>query len=501
MSIARQIDNSSASNLLASLPPEDLEAFRRGIKAEECKRSFYKFVQTFWGEIIEEEPIWNWHIQYLCKVLQTAAERVFKREPKKYDIIINVPPGSTKSTICSVMYPIWLWTRDASIRSICASYSYELSMNLSVKSRDIIKTDLYQRLFPEITVREDLDSKGHFGNTGKGERFSTSICGTVMGFHAHFLIIDDPINPRMAVSTNSLKDCKDWFDKTFSTRKVDKRVSVTITIMQRLHMEDLTQHQLDKSIKGGIKHISIPADTSWDIKPKSLEKYYKDGLLDPIRMPRDVLKENERLLGPLDYAGQFGQSPRRSEGNLFLEDKCIVMDTIAEPFVRKVRYWDKAGTEGGTGARSAGVKMGETVSGKIVVMDVQKGRWSSEKREARIRATAELDGIDTTVVVEQEPGSGGLESADATLKNLMGFAAYKDRVTGKKELRAHPWSVAWNRGDVVLLRGDWNKEFAEEHLFFPRGSLMDQVDASGGAFAHLTQKKKRGGSWLRTNRR
>jgi len=488
-------DSDYAIDAIASLTPDAIKALEDAVLAEQCRRSFYTFCKTFWGEIIEEVPVWNWHIQYLCKVLQSVAERVFKREPKEYDVIVNIPPGSTKSSVCSVFYPIWLWTRDQSLRCLCSSYSYDLSLVLSVKARDIMKTEKFKKLFPEVTIREDVDAKGHFGTSHGGERYATSTGGTILGFHGHFLIIDDPINPKMALSTVHLKESRDWFDKTFSTRKVDKRVSVTITIMQRLHMDDLTQHQLDKMEPSRIKHICIPCDDSWEIKPESLRKYYKDGLMDPVRMTREVLDEQERVLGPLDYAGQFGQSPRRGEGNLFLEDQYLTIDKVAEKIVKKVRYWDKAGTEGGTGARSAGVKMGVTESGKFVVMDVQKGRWASDKREAKIRRTAEADGIDTHVVVEQEPGSGGLESADATLKNLTGYVAHKDRVTGDKELRAHPWSVVWNRGDVILLRADWNKEFIDEHLFFPRGSTIDQVDAADGAFAYLTKRKKRIGTW------
>jgi predicted phage terminase large subunit-like protein len=396
------------------------------------------------------------------------------------------------------MFPVWIWTIDPSLRTICSSYSYDLSLILSVKSRDVLKTDKYRKLFPEVMVREDLDAKGHFGTNHGGERYATSTNGTITGFHGHFLIIDDPINPKQAnaVTTTALKECRDWFDTSFSTRKVDKRVSVMITVMQRLHESDLTAHELEKLDKEKVKHICIPCDDSWEIKPERLRKYYVDGLMDPVRMPRDVLKENESLLGPLDYAGQFGQSPRRCEGNLFLEDKYQIVDHVPEKIIRKVRYWDKAGTEGGTGAATAGVKIGQTELGRFVVLDCKSGRWAANKREAIIKATAEADGLDTTIVVEQEPGSGGLESADHTMANLAGYVRFKDKVTGDKELRANPWSIEWNNGKVLLLKGDWNKDFIQEHLFFPRGSTIDKVDAASGSYAWLTRKKKHGGAFF-----
>ena len=78
------------------------------VRAELYRRSFYEFVQYFWDTIIAEEPIWNWHIKYLCDELQAIGQRVAKREQKEHDYyIINVPPGSSKSTIISEMYPLW----------------------------------------------------------------------------------------------------------------------------------------------------------------------------------------------------------------------------------------------------------------------------------------------------------------------------------------------------------------------------------------------------------
>lgn len=476
------------------LSSEDLVKLNNTVQAERCRRSFFYFVQTMWSSSIPEKPVWNWHIKYICHELQAVAERVFAREPKKYDLIINVPPGSTKSTICSVMFPIWVWIRDPVIRSLCSSYSGDLSLDLSVKSRDLMKTKRFTELFPNVKVRQDLDSKGYFGNTEGGRRYSTSTSGTATGMHGHFLIIDDPINPRGAISEAALKECKEWYDQTFSTRKIDKKVSVTLLIMQRLGLEDLTQHLLEKkNVK--LKHICLPAEDEYEIKPAKLKKYYKNGLLDPVRLDRDVLDEQMANLGGLSYAGQFGQSPRRSEGNLFLENRGKIVDELPSPVEKAVRYWDKAGTEGGTGAQTAGTLLARLQNGQFAVLDCITGRWSSERREQTILDTAALDGLPVRIVVEQEPGSGGKESAEGTVKRLQGYIASADRVTGDKILRAHPWSIVWNQGNVVILNRPWTQDYINEHLFFPRGKTKDRVDSSSGAFASLTRNIKRGGLW------
>ena len=72
-----------------------------------CEESFFEFLKEFWDTIIPEEPVWNWHVEYMCSQLQQMAERVFLNESKRYDLIVNISPGSTKSTIASVAFPSW----------------------------------------------------------------------------------------------------------------------------------------------------------------------------------------------------------------------------------------------------------------------------------------------------------------------------------------------------------------------------------------------------------
>jgi len=94
-------------------------------------------------------------------------------------------------------------------------------------------------------------------------------------------------------------------------------------------------------------------------------------------------------------------------------------------------------------------------------------------------------GLNIEIHVEQEPGSGGKESAERTIQNLRGYSAYADRVTGDKETRAEPYAAQVQVGNVDLLRGPWNQDFVDEHETFPTGKYKDQVDAAAGAFSKL----------------
>ena len=104
------------STLTRTKPPKQtvLDVARQNpylLIREMGNRSFFEFFKFFWPEISNEELKVNWHIETLCNELQIMAERVANNEPRLYDRIINVPPGTSKTSICSVMFPVWCWTR------------------------------------------------------------------------------------------------------------------------------------------------------------------------------------------------------------------------------------------------------------------------------------------------------------------------------------------------------------------------------------------------------
>ena len=484
-------------------------------------RNFHEFVKFMWPEISADEFQDNWHIRYLCDVLQQKAEKVAGEFSKAWkettgDLIINVPPGTTKTTLVSIMFPVWCWTRWYWMRFITLSYSSSLSMESAETSRELVRSDRFKLLYPELEIKQDKDQKSNFqilkefvpnGQSGAtkpwaapkyrkgGNRYSTSVGGTLTGFHAHMIIVDDPVNPQQAISERELTNANRWIDHTLPTRKVEKTVTPTISIMQRLHEDDPTGHQLAKG-KKNVEHICLPGEIKNygnNVKPDYLKEYYQDGLLDPIRMNWLVLKDLEADLGQYGYAGQIGQSPTPPSGGMFKPDHIQLLQQLPPlpDIYETVRYWDKAGSEG-KGAYTVGVKMCKIRGGKYLITDVKRGQWSSEERERIIKETAEADGKNVVQYIEQEGGSGGKESAESTIRHLAGFTVRTDRPTGDKVYRADPFSVQVNNGNILMLTADWNKDFKDELRFFPHGKYKDQVDASSGAFAKLVSARRAG---------
>ena len=475
--------------------------------AQRCINSYFKFIKEFWSVIVHGDPKWNWHIPYLCAELKHMVNLVGADLPKEYDLVVNIPPGTTKSLACTVFLPAWAWTKFPWMKFIKTSHSGTLSLEHAELTRDIVISAKYQRFYPHIRIKQDNSAKSKFKIVYQdpkkenvwvlgGGLYSTSVNATVTGFHAHVKLTDDPLDPTKAMSEAGLKSCNQWLSQNLSSRNIDKKVTPHIIIMQRVHKQDPSGEALKSKKKGKkVKHICLPGDVHAEgnrdrVRPQALLKYYdaQGGYLDPVRLDKDAINEMEINLGQYGKKSQVDQNPETPGAGMFKTGNFQIVDRLDENPTKVIRYWDKAGTQDG-GAYTVGTKMAKLSNGKWIVLDVKRGQWATEVRETNIKKTAQADGPLVEIWIEQEPGSGGKESAESTVRNLAGYKIFADRPTGDKIFRADPYSVQVNNGNVWLMRAEWNYIYTEEHKDFPFGKYKDQVDASSGAFNKLAGKK------------
>lgn len=460
------------------------------VQAYMCKKRFYRFVETFWSVIIPEEPVFNWHIQYLCDELQKLADCIVKRLPKPYDLIINIPPGTTKSTIATIMFPAWLWTLDATLRVISSSYSSDVSLDQAQKSKDVITSEKYRELFPQVAIRRDKSGKGFYGNTAGGERYVTSTGSAVTGKHAHIIINDDPQNPKQADS-EPLRLQATEFTKTLSTRKVNKKNTPTITIMQRLHEEDVTGYLLKKKADK-IKHICLPAEVSDNVKPAELKERYVNGLLDPVRLDAEVLSEARVDLGTRGYAGQYEQTPASAKGNIIQKDwfqhisraqfEAMRGGATMHFFLDTAFDERKKKTDNDPSGILACCKIGQqlfiyhaqkvwkTFPDLIAFLPDYCQTWGFNKRNSTLRIEPKANGIS---VVQQLRASTDLNVTKTPTP------------TDSKTTRLSTCSPKVECGRVVLVDGDWVEDFVEEVAGFPTQVHDEYVDILCYAIDHL----------------
>lgn len=469
----------------------DYAALGLQLVAEECRNSFFYFVKTFWDVIIKEKPVYNWHIPYLCEELQKLAQYVKAREPKPYDLIINIPPGTTKSTIVTIMFPVWLWVIDPTLQIITNSYSGGLSIEHAIKSKDIITSDKFRKLFPEIVIRRDKSGKQHYANTAGGFRYATSTGATITGFHAHIIINDDPVNPKQADS-EQLRLNANEHTKTLSSRKVDKANTPTITVMQRLHINDVTGFQL-KEKADTIRHICLPAELSPNVAPAELAENYIDGLLDPIRLNRRVLKEAMIDLGSVQYAGQYMQSPVVDGGNIVKQDwfRRIPLSEFKTLRFREPMhfYLDTAYSKKKVRSDNdpSGILAACRIGNNIYLYDAQKVYKEMPDLLKFLPEYAAAHGYSDESILHIEPKANG-ESVVQMLEKYSKLNVKRTpSPTDDKVVRLKAVSPRIECGRVYMVEGSWNEEFLTEVCGFPNAPHDEYVDILGYAINDLME--------------
>lgn len=477
-------------------------------KALVDKAGLRAFCKIAWPVLHPGIPLsWSWAHDAMTDFLQAFIKGQIR------DGILNVPPRMSKSTTASVCGPVYSWIDQAHLRWLTTAYRDNLSTRDSVRSRRLIQSQWFQERWGDrFDLRGDQNQKTFYENTKGGSRQAQSVVGGSTGEGGNRILVDDPHNVRRAESDVERENCCNWWDEEMSSRLDDPKHDGRLIIMQRLNEQDLSGHCI---AKGTYEHMYLPMEFELhnpnhsDSKPVCRiavigfeDPRKEDGeLLEPGRFPQEVVDKLKIDLGPYAYAGQYQQRPSPRKGTMFDVDKIETVPTLPSGVTGMIRYWDKAGTSSkkakGRGAYTAGVKMGRIslgpYKGKFIVLDVVRGQWSSTEREAVIRNTASADGKVTTVWVEQEPGSGGKESAENTVRNLAGYAVKTECPTGDKVVRAEPLADQVVVGNVIMLAGPWNKAFTDELRTFPAGK-KDQTDGASGGFNKLA-KSKGGFTW------
>ncbi len=197
---------------LASLGVDaDKELVRRG--------GLRTFVELAWPHVDPAPFVSNWHIDEMC----THLEQVSIGEIR--DLVINIPPGHSKSLVVSVLWPAWDWTHCPSRKWMCASYEDSLAERDAKRMRDLVTSRWYQQRWgADVQLAHEDDRKVElFSNRKGGFRYSQGAGSGFTGRHADIQICDDPhavkevIGPLAHVQA-ALEKRRDWWTITMPTR-------------------------------------------------------------------------------------------------------------------------------------------------------------------------------------------------------------------------------------------------------------------------------------------
>jgi predicted phage terminase large subunit-like protein len=453
---------------------------RRGLSLnpkESKPLSFREFVN-----LVKPRYQWYAHCEALANVLQQVADGKIKR------LMVFMPPRHGKSELVSRLFSAYYLYLHPERWVGINSYAADLAFTLSRASRENFKGAGGQ-------TKSDADAVKHWETQEGGGLWAAGVGGPITGKGFHLGIIDDPLkNSEEAASVTIRDKQKEWYGSTFYTR--EEPDGAIVVIQTRWNEDDLSGWLLAEEAEEepeGWHIVNFEA-----IKDEQPQTFPETCTVEPDtrkageplckeRYPIERLLKIAARIGGYFWDALFQQRPTSKEGSFFKVGRLEIVD-VPPAALRKVRAWDQAATEG-RGDYTAGVLMGAGGDGFYYVLDVVRGQWGTDTRNAQIKQTAQLDGHSVAIRGAQDPGSVGVDAALAFTRMLAGFTVKTVKVSGAKDVRADPFSSQVNAGNVRLVAGDWNRDFIEELRKFSGkdGGVDDQVDAASDAFTELAE--------------
>ncbi len=280
----------------------------KAIQAEQGRRSLRRFTEDVWHIVEPGVPfIGGWVVDCLCQHLEAVTARQLRK------LVINIPPRHTKSTIVSVIWPVWDWLTHPEDRFLCASYSGALSTRDNRRKRNLIEAAWFQERYAHIfQLAPDQNVKSFFEDNLKGYQMAVSVDGATTGHGGSMLVLDDPHSAADAHSTADREATLRWFREVWSNRLNDQRKDCMVTVGQRVHADDVSGY-IQKE-RPDWECLILPAEyeparrcstsIGWSDPRKN-----EGELLWPERFSKEVLAGLKRDLGSAGYAAQYQQSP------------------------------------------------------------------------------------------------------------------------------------------------------------------------------------------------
>jgi len=208
---------------------EDKEAAREG---------FMPFIKKVWPAFIEGRH---------HKIMAEAFERVANGDLKR--LIINMPPRHTKSEFASYLLPAWFLGQYPEKKIIQTAHTAELSVGFGRKVRNLVDSEDYKEIFPELGLRADSKAAGRWSTNKGGEYFAIGVGGAVTGKGADLLIIDDPHSEQEGQSADAgvFDKVYEWY--TSGPRQRLQPGGAIIIVMTRWHKRDLTGKIVKTSVQ------------------------------------------------------------------------------------------------------------------------------------------------------------------------------------------------------------------------------------------------------------
>tara|TARA_R110002020_G_scaffold1799_2_gene8222 strand:- start:319 stop:1893 length:1575 start_codon:yes stop_codon:yes gene_type:complete len=195
-----------------------------------ARTNFLTFVQLLVPSLIADFKMGK-HIEVLAQKLQAVQEGKLKR------LMVFLPPRSSKSVICSKLFPAWYMGNHANHEILSVSHSDQLASDFGRAVRDIVNTDLYKQIFPETTLRSDVRAAGKWQTNQNGVYIAAGVRSQIAGRGCHVALLDDVMSEEDAFSEAGRRYIKEWYPAGLRTRLMPN--GSVVIINTRYHEDDI----------------------------------------------------------------------------------------------------------------------------------------------------------------------------------------------------------------------------------------------------------------------
>ena len=457
--------------IIESLDPVEQAAFLEAaedyigsLNRELAQIDFIKFAHEMWPGFIDGR-----HHKIMAQKFQEIADGKCKR------LIINMPPRHTKSEFASYLLPAWFLGRFPGKKIIQTSNTAELAVGFGRKVRNLVGSEQYAKIFPDVTLKSDSKAAGRWGTNHDGSYFAIGVGGTVTGKGADLLIIDDPHSEQEAAIAATNPEVYDKVYEWYSSgpRQRLQPGGAIVIIMTRWSKRDL----VGKIIKSSIERDG----EEWDVVefPAILPS---GNSLWPEFWPIGELLALKNELPVSKWNAQYMQSPTSEEGAMVKREWWKIWEKETPPkceFI--IQSWDTAFTKNERSDYSACTTWGvfyfneNSADPHIILLDAIKERLEFPELKARALQMYNEWEPDSCVIEAKAAGSPLIYEL-----RKMGILVSEFTPTRGNDKIARMNSVTdlFSSGRVWAPPRRWAEEVMEEMAAFPNSEHDDLVDSS-----------------------
>jgi predicted phage terminase large subunit-like protein len=438
---------------------------RRSATQDKAKTDFMAYVNYVWPSFI--------HGRHHVKMAR-AFERVARGEVKR--LIINMPPRHTKSEFASYLLPSWFLGLFPGKKIIQTSHTAELAVGFGRKVRNLVDSDAYKDIFPELALQADSKAAGRWNTSKGGDYFAIGVGGAVTGKGADLLIIDDPHSEQEAALSETNPEIYDktyeWY--TSGPRQRLQPGGAIVVVMTRWSKKDLTGQVLKAAAQRSGEEwevIDFPA-----ILPSGKPLWPEFWSLNELEALKTELPNGK-------WMAQYMQQPTSDVSAIVKREWWKIWDSERPPSCEFIiQSWDTAFLKTERADYSACTTWGVfyqdddtgTSRANIILLNAFKKRMEFPELKQRAYAEYKEWEVDSLIVEAKAAGSPLIFELRAMGIPVQEFTPSKGN---DKIARLNAVADMFASGHVWVPNTHWAEELVEEVASFPSGEHDDLVDS------------------------